>query len=177
MTPIDTLKNTFTENFDTLKLYLTDIVAASESGFGSQPINSLSNWLVGNILIHRHDVLSHLGVESEAQWSTEEISIYFLQPTDSNDDKRHSYVDLLSNLKYSQASLLNYLGNFDSTESRRIISNKDNNTILNNLATDAQETIESLSAYTILNLLADYESQLTQQFATEQRQNSKTGIY
>ncbi len=186
MQSIDTVKNDLTKNFNTLQRHLTDIVAATESGFGSQPIDTLSNWIVGHILIHRIALLNYYpdGSQSNLNWLSLYPRSYLSFKTTNNDNDRKSYSTLLTDLKHSQNSIITLL---DSLKDEHLQANyQSSQQDLNNKSYSLSAllashtdllTIEQTSIRTMLVSLVEKESDLTLQFVQEQRQNSKTGIY
>jgi len=148
MVTTNELKDIYCKNFSTLKLYLTDIVAAEESGFGSQDIASQGNWLIGRILVQRLSLLDQLDSKSmfRLDWITEELETYTTSSFQEGSKHFISYKRLLSDLVSSQNALVQVLEEKELDD----------------------EVIQSI---------AMQESEFVLELTRHQRQNGNTGIY
>lgn len=142
-------KQVYIKNFNTLKLYLTDIVAAEESGFGSQPITTLNNWIVGHIIFQRSTLLGQIGQETSfaLDWSAEETKAYSIKAQSNSHGQRISYKRLLTDLNSSQLAVLATLDCLDLNQSE------------------------------FLNTMISRETEGVLELSQHNRQNGKTGIY
>lgn len=179
METIPTLIEGFTKNFDLLKSHLNDIVAASESGFGSQPIDTLSNWIVGHSLLQRKTILNQLTKISTntSEWSTEEIKSYLSK---ENSNHRKSYTELLLALKDTQISLLDYLSKISQRDFDKAFTIKigsEDNMPQNMLLKDTQVSDKNSSIKDVFFNILQKETELTRLFVEEQKKSKSTGIY
>ncbi len=161
----------FRKNSATLIAHLTDIVAASESGFASQPLESSSNWIIGHILLLRTFMLENILKVSSSELAYSTLSMYLLE--DRGDDNRKPYSYLLKHLKESQEALSKHLQSLNTTDLEKDLSDT--------IETAFLDAIKDTSNYTsigeIITLLLQKETELTTNFVTEQRTSKSTGIY
>lgn len=155
VSPIENYKQAITAHFETLKLYLTDIIAAEESGFGSESIQSFGNWLVGHIILKRALLIVEISDKKFLlDWSNAEHHAYLNHAylnMDGSKNNRLSFKGLLSNLVTTQTTIIDILDNFEPTQ------------------------IEAFAEVIEMNASQEFERVL--ELTQEKRKSGKTGIY
>lgn len=173
MKSLEDTTQTLINNYNAVNQYLTDFVAAEESGFGSQPVTSKSNWLIGRIIVERLSLFSHL-ITQEAfklSLSKEEIETYLIENETKNIENRKGFAELRIALKASQAALEDFFENLDRQDANKNFESLSDKYLLNN------NQVKDKTVYEVLEIFATQESEYVLDLKREQRQNGKTGIY